>query len=271
MERFMLITLSRRSRWRKWVQLNILLLFLALFLPAAKAGPSVALQQTPTYVQLYRKARVQGSVSVIVRVRANFQPEGTLRRLQSVTRQRHAITAAQQTVLATLNDSNITDVSNVRTYTFIPYMALTVNADALQQLASLPQVVGIQEDVLAPSALANSTALIGADQVWDVGYSGTGWTIAVLDTGVDGRHPFLMNKVVDEACFSTTVSSYGATTLCPNRANSQTGNGAAINCTGIINCDHGTHIAGIVAGKGTSFSGVVLIIPTCAAAACLVC
>jgi subtilisin family serine protease len=41
---------------------------------------------------------------------------------------------------------------------------------------------------------------------------GTGQVIAILDTGVDKTHPFLANKVVAEACFSTTLAGRSVTT-----------------------------------------------------------
>jgi hypothetical protein len=78
----------------------------------------------------------------------------------------------------------------------------------------------------------------------------------VLDTGVESSHSFLSGQIVDEACYSSAVS--GATTLCPGGTSPDFGSGAASpsQCTSIANCDHGTHIAGITVGNGTTFDGV---------------
>ncbi|MCD6387899.1 MAG: S8 family serine peptidase [Desulfobulbaceae bacterium] len=101
--------------------------------------------------------------------------------------------------------------------------------------------------------------LIGATDAWFSGYGGDGQVVAVLDTGIESSHSFLSGKVVHEACFSTNYASDSASTLCPNGLETQVGTGAGEACTVSSSCDHGTHVAGIVAGKGTggtTFSGV---------------
>lgn len=43
---------------------------------------------------------------------------------------------------------------------------------------------------------------IGADDAWALGYTGTGQAVAILDTGVDYDHEFLVGSLVSEACYS---------------------------------------------------------------------
>jgi len=94
--------------------------------------------------------------------------------------------------------------------------------------------------------------------MWNLGFTGNGYAIAVIDTGVARNHPFLTGKVVAEACFSG--SGPDTVTLCPNGNNRQIGGNSGRPCTGIEDCKHGTHVAGIAAGNGATagvpFSGV---------------
>lgn len=212
---------------------------------------------------LILKARQGGPVRVIVEVRADFTPEGALEGPAFVAVQRAAIARAQAEVERALQS---TGAGPAHKYATIPYMALTVNAAALDALRRSPWVVSVAEDVPEMLALAESTGVIGASTpttgVWDLGFTGAGQTIVVLDSGVDKNHPFLAGKVVAEACFSNANgdgSLFGGQSLCPNGQPQDFSPGAGQPCT-LGSCGHGTHVAGIAAGKdyagGPGFSGV---------------
>ena len=115
------------------------------------------------------------------------------------------------------------------------------------------------------ATMGASTPIAGA---WASGFKGAGKTIAVLDTGVQTDHPFLMNgtmqKTVGEACFASAI---GYSTTCPGGASmsvsepSKVGAGAPCPVDIVIGtqkeCTHGTHVAGIaVGGDGTGNSGI---------------
>ncbi len=93
--------------------------------------------------------------------------------------------------------------------------------------------------------------------VYADGFTGNGQAVAVLDTGAFSAHEFLSGKVIAEACFSNGGVA-GGNTLCPNGQGSQTGAGATnptiANCDDAIAsiCYHGTHVAGIAAGRNTA-------------------
>ena len=84
-----------------------------------------------------------------------------------------------------------------------------------------------------------------------LGWTGTGQTVAVIDTGVDRNHPWIGGHVVAEACFANpAVGVTGG--ICPNRTATQYGTGAAAPCTFTAStgsCGHGTHTAQTAAGS----------------------
>lgn len=218
-------------------------------LAVAKAGdPALA----GKLARLRAQAKDVGSVRLIVGVRAAFAPEGDLGE-RDVQTQRRDIGDAQTAVLGRLVAAHGGKKEATRFET-IPFLALEANPDEFDTLASDAGVLSIEEDALAVATLAESSPLIGASSAWSSGYNGSGQVVAILDTGVDKTHPFLSGKVVSEACYSSNVSAQSASTVCPGGVTESTASGSGVNCG--ANCDHGTHVAGIVAGSGVSFSGV---------------
>ncbi|MEV6040887.1 S8 family serine peptidase [Nonomuraea sp. NPDC052116] len=142
----------------------------------------------------------------------------------------------------------------VQTLSRLPVLTLRADRADVQRLAGQPGVVSVSEDVPVPPALAESVPLIGADRTREAGLTGEGSVVAILDSGVAVHHPFLGGRVVAEACFSPTDPAYGASSLCPDGADQQEGPGAADADSGpcaYLDCGHGTHVAGIVAGQET--------------------
>ncbi len=163
----------------------------------------------------------------------------------------------QQLVAGAIERSN----GKVWKYKHFPLLAATVNSQALQGLIRSPRVVSVQPDVARPATLASTLPVINGDDVQALGYTGTGWAVAVLDTGIDRDHPFFAGRIVSEACFSNANGAGTGVTLCPNGNNSQTGAGAAdaetAQCLDGTNniCDHGSHVAGIAAGASAGVTG----------------
>lgn len=209
--------------------------------------------KTPDFDNLISKANKYGTVRVIIGLRTNFIPEGRLA-TGLVQSQRTAIAKTQNVILSKLSTYKPTAITQFQT---IPYFAAKLNARALTALQSDPNIISIQEDIAVPATLTESIPVVKANGSWESGFTGAGQTVAILDTGVDSSHPFLEGKVVSEACYSTTDSTYQSTSLCPNGSLQQVGTGSAVNCTTTIaDCNHGTHVAGIAAGNGPNFSGV---------------
>jgi subtilisin len=227
--------------------------------PRLGPGTTSALQKNRTnatiqvFDSLIAKARSEGPVRVIVQLRVDdFEPEGKLTDQKAVLAQRDAIARAQTDVIDRLAAF---DVKVIRRFNFIPYAVLTVDAATLEQLKLSDDVINIEEDVPVAPGLATSVPLVGAPAAWAAGHSGTGQAVAILDTGVDKTHAFLSGKVVSEACYSS--NSTRSSSLCPGGVSSSTSSGSGVSCGSFIQgCNHGTHVAGIAAGRGTSFSGV---------------
>jgi subtilisin family serine protease len=71
---------------------------------------------------------------------------------------------------------------------------------------------------------------IGAPQAWDAGYTGAGVKVAVLDSGVDSSHPDLAGTVAASQNFTDAADA-------------------------VDHFGHGTHVASIIAGRGTASGG----------------
>jgi subtilisin len=147
-----------------------------------------------------------GLARVIVELRlpaGRHVPEGKLANVAVRLAQRRDIATARAQLLTRLRP---TSHRVIHEYKSLPFMALEIGPDALRELAtSSLHVTRIIEDGLKRPSLAQSVPLIEADQVWAQGYDGTGTVVAVLDTGVDAAHPFLAGRIVEEACYSSTV------------------------------------------------------------------
>ena len=135
-------------------------------------------------------------------------------------------------------------------------MALDVDQRGLAQLTGSPDVASVRIDELRRPSLNISVPLIGGPTAWAVGATGAGWTVAVLDSGVDKAHPFLAGKVVAEACYSTTLPVDFATSVCPGGVDSTAVDSGVPCSSSVVGCSHGTHIAGVATGNGATFSGV---------------
>jgi subtilisin len=210
------------------------------------AARSVEGQVVPP--ELTQRAAVQGTVPVIVHLAMAVTPEGVLADESAVLGQRQGIANTRRAVLAALTRQGI----RVRhMYETLPFLALEVDPAALAILDTfMGMVLRVEEDALEHPLLAQSVPLVQGNGAWNLGFTGSGQVIAVLDSGIDKAHPFLAGKVVEEACFSANGN-------CPNGSTIQTGNGAGVPCTyAPFGCQHGTHVAGIAAGTGASFSGV---------------
>lgn len=189
---------------------------------------------------------------------------------------RKAIETSTDELLFKLNGKGFTVI---REYQTVPFVALSVSNTALEFLKSEKSVLGIFQDrghpvlsspvikklpvgnvksagntVTDPGisvpALNNTVNIIGASNTWSMGWTGAGWYVAVLDSGILRTHEFFAGKDIVEHCFS----GFGD---CPNGQVEMDGVGSAAHHPDTyIGYDHGTVTTGIAVGDNGSLSGV---------------
>lgn len=118
-------------------------------------------------------------------------------------------------------------------------LVLEVQAAQLAALEALPEVRAVHPDTLYTHAVDVSVPLVGATEAWELTdtegqqLTGAGRIVAVLDTGVDYRHPDLGGG------FGPEHKVVGGYDLVNNDPDPMDDHG------------HGTHVAGIIAADGT--------------------
>jgi subtilisin family serine protease len=205
---------------------------------------------------LRSKVEERGSIRVIIGLRGDFKAEAGVGMTEAAVRmqRRDKIERAQNSLL---NKLFVRDPQTIKRFRTIPYLAVELDATGLEQLKASGEIESIAEDKADAPSLEQSTTMIGAPQAWNLGFTGQGQTVAILDTGVDNDHSFLSSKIVSEACFSTTSAASGSLSICPGGAASSLAFGSADNPgSSLSGFDHGTHVAGIAAGRNATLSGV---------------
>jgi hypothetical protein len=246
--------------------LAIVLVALLALTSVAGASRAAAAPMNSAYTELANKAAKAGTqLRLLVTLKTNYQPEGRLS-VSGVSNQRAVIKAAQDTFMKALPANSYKLISQ---FYVAPVIALYADVNAINVMASDANVLNIEEDIPLKPGDAASNNVIGVPAAVALGFTGAGWAVAVLDSGVQTSHPFFNHpgKVVAEACFSSN-SLPAFQTLCTNGGTTGTGGtpgmtgpGAGVNCPLTTDgCEHGSHVAGIAVGKdypgGPGYSGV---------------
>jgi serine protease AprX len=127
----------------------------------------------------------------------------------------------------------------------LPMVGVQGTAAQILSLAGLPGVRSIYDNRQLDYFLNQSVPLIGADRVWtELGVTGRGVGVAVIDSGIDGTHPDLPfgPKVIQNVKVGPDLFG-GGPIVVENLANTDTTSG------------HGTHVASTAAGTGAALAG----------------
>ncbi len=186
-----------------------------------------------------------GTIRFIVTMAATVEPEAELS-AAAVEVQHQAIDASLDTLGTTLSGTHSRLVHALQS---VPTALVDVDRAGLDALLADPAVESVVPEHELHLTLESSTAVIESGRLNRAGVkgmsrrSGRPYEIAVMDTGVARRHNALAGKVVSAACFSIGRA-------CPNRRDHQFGPRSAPPCTFAPDeCGHGTHVAGIAAGR----------------------
>lgn len=196
----------------------------------------------------------------------------------AVSDRQSEIVDSHSRVMAELNDEIDEDAQRGFIYTAL-FNGFSIetdssNIDAIKALDGVKNVYIAGESYIIEPYLESSSDMIGTPSSYDLGYKGEGMAVAIIDAGCDTGHDFF------EA--APTNPKYSKSEM-ENLIGSVTLNSGVTNAESVYNNEkipyaynyrykttdtylsgqnHGTHVAGIVAGKngtmpdGTVFSGV---------------
>ena len=233
----------------------ILLVFFAI--PSSHVEAQ-ATSQAEKLAEIQAQIDEYGYARVIIGLDVPFTPTGYLPDQAAIQAQEQSIRRAQTVIMNQLARFDITPIYTDWT---IPGVAYVIDAQALRMLEHSSMVTSIRLDQLLSFGVSESVGLIGAEafHMGNPSYTGTSQTVVILDSGVDSSHPVLDGRVIPiaEACFSHSDGDWLAESVCPFGGNAEYGPGTGQPCN-LEGCDHGTHVAGIIAGNSESldFTGV---------------
>lgn len=163
------------------------------------------------------------------------------------------------TTLSDLTTAVLSLGSGVIQFKNLSMLAALATPEQISAIQALPGVQGIYLNKQLQYLNYEGAQTIGADKVWnDLGVTGKGIGVAILDSGVDGTRPDLQygTKTIANVKYVANVRDIyyfqgninktikkGASIFVENVPNSETSMG------------HGTHVAGTAAGSGVSSNG----------------
>jgi subtilisin family serine protease len=230
-------------------------------------------------IDLAKFIKEDGSIKVVIEMStepavvryAQVQPQGEIAAINASQTQLAKIESEQAGLLSILTASDIDATVIYTVQRVYNGIAVKVDASKLDQIKSLPGVKGVYPLISKSVDNAYSVPLIGAPELWQLASSttGTGISVAVIDTGIDYTHAdfggsglpedFENNDpaIVEPGTFPT-VKVVGGYDFVGNAYDAD-GEGAIaipvpdndpLDCFG-----HGSHVAGTIGGYGVNTNG----------------
>ena len=162
---------------------------------------------------------------------------------------RQALRTAHQNFLRQANDAGVRAVVRGDFGDLFNGVAVQVPEKELTTLAKLPGVVRVFPDAMMHASVDSDVSLINAPAVWatkdasGTAETGAGETVAVIDTGIDYNDPDLGGGFGPG---HKVVAGYDLVNDDPDPMDDN---------------EHGTHVAGIIAGKATTPDGRTGVAP----------
>lgn len=165
--------------------------------------------------------------------------EVSSRLAKAIDSQRQVLEQAQAQLLGDMRREGWIKAEHWRFTGLLDAVSITTRYEHLSAIAKDPRVAAVHMDAKVQALLDTSVGVVGAPTVWSMldgngnAVTGQGITIAIIDTGIDYRHPDL------GGCFGPDCKVVGGFDFVNHDDDPMDDNG------------HGTYVAGIAAANGT--------------------
>lgn len=188
--------------------------------------------------RLVQKAEEAGVIDVFVVYDVAVQPKSKMLNAEAIERQNSRVMEAQERGFDKVKN---TRAKLVRNYRHTPTTYMEVDADALRILSQDSSVKSIELIPEYELSLATTIPIIGADVTRYDGDDGSGFTIAVIDAGIEQSD--FGSRIV-----SNLAACFAANGTCPGGTTERFGAAALSTCSVFPACHHGNHVTDIAAG-----------------------
>ena len=222
--------------------------------------------------EVLEAAKEHGEAEILITLRGGdfFSPKTGYMSSAAIKAQTNANQQTFDDILSRIGASALS--TSMSTSLNIGVMQVRLPFEALAQLYDQADARILSIDLNKPVAwtsLTNSTVLLNMSSAWNAGYRAAGQNIVIMDSGVRKDHALFttnnVSRVTYEACFGSNITSGGIiySSICPSQNSAGdsppglTGSGEPYSnltaCNALASlghdCSHGTHVAGITAGR----------------------